>query len=49
MKKEEKVKFVKKSFSMPEIVYKRLLKLAGKQGRSASNMLSEIIKAAGMQ
>lgn len=49
MKKEEKTKFVKKSFSLPEIVYKKLLKRADKEGRSASNMLSEIIKAAGLQ
>ncbi len=49
MKSEKKDKFVKKSFSMPEAIYKKLLKLAKKDGRSASNMLSEIIKAAGMQ
>jgi predicted DNA-binding protein len=47
--KMKKIKFVKKSFSLPEALYNKLLKRANKEGRTASNMLSEIIKAAGMQ
>lgn len=49
MKKEQKTIFVKKSFSLPEVLYKKLVKRAGKENRTVSNMLSEIIKAAGMQ
>lgn len=44
MKKEEKIKFVKKSFSMPESVYNKLVKKAAKESRTVSNMLAEIIK-----
>jgi len=43
MKKEEKIKFVKKSFSMPESVYNKIVKKAQKENRTVSNMLVEII------
>jgi len=49
MVKLKNEKFVKKSFSMPSSIYNKLLKLAKKEGRSASNMVSEIIKMAGLQ
>ena len=44
MKKEEKIKFVKKSFSLPEALYKKLVKRADKENRTVSNMLAELIK-----
>ncbi len=43
MKKEEKVKFVKKSFSLPEEIYLRVSKKAIKEGRSVSNLVARIL------
>lgn len=49
MKNKKNKLFVKKTFSMPEEIYKKLLKFAKAENRTASNMLAKIIEAARMQ